>query len=226
MDRNLGATSATPGDVRALGLLYQWGRKDPFLGSSSISSNVVAESTITWPSYVSSSPETGTISYATENPTTFITYYYEWNTSHVNYDWYYTGTSQTGPNRWRNDEKTNYDPCPPGWKVPKGGESGLWSTAIKSTLTNDRFSYSFDKVNFGMNLSGKFSQESNVWYPASGYRSYSDGSLKYVSESGFYWSSSSGTYDADLLSIHDDGDVWPETSNYCAVARSVRCVKE
>ena len=36
MDRNLGATSATPGDVGALGLLYQWGRKDPFLGSSSI----------------------------------------------------------------------------------------------------------------------------------------------------------------------------------------------
>ena len=30
MDRNLGATSATPGDAGALGLLYQWGRKDPF----------------------------------------------------------------------------------------------------------------------------------------------------------------------------------------------------
>ena len=37
MDRNLGATSATPGDVGALGLMYQWGRKDPFMGSSSSS---------------------------------------------------------------------------------------------------------------------------------------------------------------------------------------------
>ena len=36
MDRNLGATSATPGDPGALGLLYQWGRTDPFLGSSVI----------------------------------------------------------------------------------------------------------------------------------------------------------------------------------------------
>ena len=54
MDRNLGATSATPGDVGALGLLYQWGRKDPFLGSSSISSRVDARSTLTWPSAVSS----------------------------------------------------------------------------------------------------------------------------------------------------------------------------
>ena len=47
MDRNLGATSATPGDVGALGLLYQWGRKDPFLGSSLISSSTQAKSTIT-----------------------------------------------------------------------------------------------------------------------------------------------------------------------------------
>ena len=54
MDRNLGATSATPGDVGALGLLYQWGRKDPFLGSSSISESIEAKSTITWSSVVSS----------------------------------------------------------------------------------------------------------------------------------------------------------------------------
>ena len=72
MDRNLGATSATPGDVGALGLLYQWGRKDPFLGSSSISSNTVAMSTLTWPSAVSSNSTNGTIDYAVEHPTTFI----------------------------------------------------------------------------------------------------------------------------------------------------------
>lgn len=33
-DRNLGAISATPGNNRALGLYYQWGRKDPFLSSA------------------------------------------------------------------------------------------------------------------------------------------------------------------------------------------------
>ena len=81
MDRNLGVTSATPGDVGALGLLYQWGRKDPFLGSSSISSNIEAASTITWPSAVSSDSSNGTTEYAIANPTTFIIY----NSS--NYDW-------------------------------------------------------------------------------------------------------------------------------------------
>ena len=33
MDRNLGAVSAVSGDVGAIGLLYQWGRKDPFLNA-------------------------------------------------------------------------------------------------------------------------------------------------------------------------------------------------
>ena len=94
MDRNLGATSATPGDVGALGLLYQWGRKDPFLGSSSISSSTIAKSTITWPSAVSSDSWNGTIDYATANPTTFITY------NGNNFDWYYTLDYSTDNTRW------------------------------------------------------------------------------------------------------------------------------
>lgn len=73
MDRNLGATSAIPGDVGALGLLYQWGRKDPFLGSSSIRRNKEALSTISWPLPVVSTSNTGTIEYSITHPTTYIT---------------------------------------------------------------------------------------------------------------------------------------------------------
>jgi len=38
MDRNLGATTATVSISTTMGLLYQWGRKDPFTGSSSFRS--------------------------------------------------------------------------------------------------------------------------------------------------------------------------------------------
>ena len=50
MDRNLGATSATPGDVGALGLQYILGRKDPFPGSSNIKTKVRAVTTpdVSW----------------------------------------------------------------------------------------------------------------------------------------------------------------------------------
>ena len=123
MDRNLGATSATPGSVGALGLLYQWGRKDPFLGSSSISSSVQALSTGTW----ETSSTWITNALAISNPTTFFTCIY------------------IEPLNWQS-KKTAYDPCPAGWRVPDGGENDIWKTAgfVDTPFddTNCGFSYS------------------------------------------------------------------------------------
>lgn len=83
MDRNLGATSATPGDAGALGLLYQWGRKDPFPGSSSISENIAAKATLVrWPQELIS--EGVSIDYTVQNPTIIIF------TIYGVYDWFLT----------------------------------------------------------------------------------------------------------------------------------------
>ena len=221
MDRNLGATSATPGDVGALGLLYQWGRKDPFLGSSSISEAVEAKSTITWPYAVESNSSTGTISYATANPTTFI------NGNNSNYDWYYTGDLSTDNTRWTTSESTKsiYDPCPAGWRVPDGGENGVWSKACGSS---DCFSgYPYDSTNEGMNFSGKFGSASIIWYPASGSRFFYDGSLFNVGyNSGLHWSASPSFYDADGLGFGGNGYVYPSYSYCRANGGSVRCLQE
>ena len=215
MDRNLGATSATPGDVGALGLLYQWGRKDPFLGSSSISSSIIAKSTIAWPSAVSSNSSSGTIAYATANPTTFIWY------NGYNYDWHYTDDNT----RWTtsSSDKSIYDPCPAGWRVPDGGSNDIWSKALdlSSSLTQS----SYDSTNEGMNFSGKFGSASTIWYPASGYR-YDDGSLYRVGNRGYYWSASPSTYGACCLAFYDDGDVSPSVNGNRANGRSVRCLQE
>ena len=224
MDRNLGATSATPGDVGALGLFYQWGRKDPFLGSSSIREYVVAKSTITWPSTVSSNSSNGTIEYATAHPTTFIT------GDEYNNDWYYTGDSSTDNTRWTTSEssKSIYDPCPAGWRVPDGGSNGIWSKALGSSLFFTQSSL-YNPTNEGMNFSGKFGSASTIWYPASGYRSYylSD-SIGYVSIGGYYWSASPRSYDAYYLYFYYNGDVFPSYYNrsYREYGRSVRCLQE
>ena len=221
MDRNLGATSATPGDVGALGLLYQWGRKDPFLGSSSISDDVKAKSTITWPSAVSSDSSNGTIEYATSHPTTFIT------SNLDNYDWYYTGDSSTDNTRWTTSESTKsiYDPCPAGWRVPDGDSNGVWSKAKGSS---SYFSHSYDNTNEGMNFSGTVGGASTIWYPASGYRSAS-GALNNVGYYGYYWSTSPGSsysYSAYSLNIGYDGDVLPSYNSNRSCGCSVRCIKE
>ena len=220
MDRNLGATSATPGDVGALGLLYQWGRKDPFLGSSSISSSTVAKSTITWPSAVSSDSSTGTIAYATANPTAFITY------NDSNDDWYYTGSESTDNTRWTTSDKTKsiYDPCPSGWRVPDGGDNGVWSKALDSS---SYFNYTYSSSNEGINFSGKFGSDQAIWYPASGYRSRIDGGLYGVGYYGTCWSASPYNGGAFNLDFDFDGYVYPSNDILGrSFGFSVRCLQE
>ena len=221
MDRNLGATSATPGDVGALGLLYQWGRKDPFLGSSSISSSTLAKSTITWPSAVSSNSSSGTIGYATSHPTTFI------SSGSDNSDWYYTGDSSTDNTRWTTSESTKsiYDPCPADWRVPDGGEDGVWSTAKGSSSS---FRHDYNDTNEGINFSGTIGGAATIWYPASGSRHYNEGDLNYVGNRGYYWSaspSSNNGYYAYYLSFYHTGAVNLSVISQRASGYSVRCVK-
>ena len=214
MDRNLGATSATPCDVGALGLLYQWGRKDPFLGSSSISSSTLAKSTIAWPSAVSSDSSNGTIAYAIANPTTFI------GSNTENYDWHYTGSSSTDNTRWTTSEssKSIYDPCPSGWRVPDGGDNGIWSNAgfDDTTSTNEGISFSI-------------SSPSTTWYPASGYRYGLDGGFGSVGSGGYYWSASpysSNSRGAYRLYFDYGGGVNPSSNDDRARGLSVRCLQE
>ena len=159
MDRNLGATSALPGDIYAIGLLYQWGRKDPFLGLSSTTGSETAKSTIDpWPSSVDVSY--GTIEYAIANPTTFI------KGKVPNSDW----LGERNDNLW-NKVKTIYDPCPPGYKVP---DADVWKLAgnISDRSNNSAFDSNLNGSNFGSSGPGeiKFTEEATCWYPLSGFR--------------------------------------------------------
>ena len=197
MDRNLGATSATPGDVGALGLLYQWGRKDPFLGSSSISSPVLAVSTGTW-----NVASDGSITNTEENPMTFY--------------------MSLADGTWASS-KTVYDPCPSGWRVPDGGDNGVWATAIGSS---DFFYYGYDSTNEGINFSGKFGSDQTIWYPASGYRSNDGGSLYNVGSGGNYWSASPNFNGVYILDFNYNGDVNPSLNYGRAYGYSVRCFQE
>ena len=211
MDRNLGATSATPGDVGALGLLYQWGRKDPFLGSSSIGGSTISKSTITWPSAVASSSATGTVDYAILNPTTFVTC-----SSSSNDDWHYASRDNT---LWTTSDKTKsiYDPCPSGWRVPDGGNRGIWSKAGFDDTT-------YDMINEGISFS--ISSPSTTWYPASGYRYGNVGILSSVGSYSRYWSASPGSYYAYNLYFYYGGGVDPSFNGSRADGLSVRCLQE
>lgn len=226
MDRNLGAISSVPGDVGSLGLLYQWGRKDPFLNSSSISENVLAKSSSGWPAAVEWSLTTGTVEYVTLHPMVFIT---TWTLGGEN--WCY---SSSNTELW-NSSKTIYDPCPAGWRVPDGGENGVWAKAFGDS-SDYKESSLYDSVNMGIDFSGYLGSDACIWYPSTGLRQPVDayGSLYYVGTSGSYWSvtpytppyTGANTRWACTFHYSSTGSVAPSTTNSRSSGLSVRCVQE
>ncbi len=212
MDRNLGATSATPGDVGAFGLMYQWGRKDPFMGSCAKSGTTLAASTGTWNTISGAQ----TIDYAEGNPMTYI--------CNPADDWC-TGLgsgSAIGDWRWKDTEKTLYDPCPVGYRVPDGRSDGFWATAA------DGWNESIMKwtdSGFTWTLADGTTA---AWYPAVGYRTSRSGALgDNVGSKGWYWSAATTTSFSYFLQFHRGG-FYPVS--YYEIHRaegcSVRCMKE
>ena len=146
MDRNLGATSTIPGDICAMGLLYQWGRKDPFLNVSQIDGTTRASSTYSWPTPT----PTKSVEYSILNPTTLI-YGGQYQTSY----WH----KPLQEDLW-GQSKTVYDPCPAGWKVADGDESSVWA---KLSTYSDILS---DKTNKGIHI--VLNTAETAWFPFSG----------------------------------------------------------
>lgn len=219
MDRNLGAVDLY--DWEALGLMYQWGRKDPFLPSTKFKKDnaEVVPSTGTW-SNAKSDSTTGTIEYATKNPTTFITNDYG--------DWLYGEDLGVNDKRWA-ENKTIYDPCPPGWRVP---DCNIWITAlnISNLITKPNPTYSFDiNVYNDMYTPGasiKFC-DGGSWYPSQGYKKTAKFVL-YGGYSGDYWAcSSEQSYMANNLSFlynYSTGSL--KGAMWRANGYAIRCAKE
>jgi len=225
MDRNLGATSVAKGDVGALGLLYQWGRKDPFLSSSAIFSNSIAASTLTWPKFVASDSSNGTIAYTLAHPTTFIT------ANDKNSDWYYTGNTTTDSSRWH-ASKGLYDPCPVGYRVPDGGGNTIWPNAFGSSSSYEGGPWDAKKAGMdfgsdnGHSSSHQLGSSATIWYPAAGYRNSTHGMLLTTGSKGCYWScTSAGDYTALYFYYGDDEKVYPYSHQARAIGRSIRCLK-
>ena len=206
MDRNLGATSATPGDAGALGLLYQWGRKDPFPGASSISGHIEAKSTFNqWPRSTMFF-EGMSIDYTIQNPTKLIQ---GWDGRD---DWLLTEDGSVDNTRWQ-AEKTIYDPCPAGYRVPDGGENGVWA-----------------KVNFGSSGESeyKLTEDPDCWYPFAGEYYMGDYSNLYdVGEYFTCWSCTTQDERVGVLLNTVNNEIRPSfMSKYRITAVSVRCMKE
>jgi hypothetical protein len=157
MDRNLGATFAGTGSGLGTGLFYQWGRKDPFPATDSPEATQPGGGKFT---ITTNSPIVGTINYTIQHPGEFI---YctspDWNHN----DWYWGSYNNE---LWgHSGDKTIYDPCPAGWRVP-----------VNSSMTKDTSPWSGFTENNGGTFDQGYSWGVNAAYPASGIRNSDESS--------------------------------------------------
>ena len=210
MDRNLGAlvaaSTTAAASVESFGLLYQWGRKDPFTGAGAVGSEdgaTVAGQAAT--------VATGTISLSQsiQNPTLL---------GHTNNgDWLDTADNTL----WSDDTKTLYDPCPAGYRVPARDQAQpMWSSDLSAVS------------GWGTNVSQYWFKMGSpaVVFPLAGYRDdYEVESLAYASDRAVLWSAHNDG-DAKGYALHVRPSVATFTNGLGTAAKSrgasVRCVTE
>ena len=116
--------------------------------------------------------------------------------------------------------KTEYDPCPDGWRVPTHAELDELSKNNSSWITND-------KNQPGYWFSGSSSYTSSVpqvFFPAAGFRFEYNGVAYSRGFNGNYWSSSPSCDETYDLYIHTDNASVINDSR--AYSFSVRCVQD
>ena len=214
LDRNLGATHNASDDwENSRGLLYQWGRKDPFAMQQDPRGTAYYQQLFTFSSTQAS------LSEAIANPTVFEgSGYRGWVTP-------------DNTLMWHPSKKTIYDPCPVGYRV---ADKNVWAGFLQDGLT---YQYGItEKYNVagGWNNGWDFVYDgvNSTYYPVAGYI-YADNNWYWFSNSQCQvWSSeySQERYGCSFYFYYSsDSDSSIElyrTSEHTTSAHLVRCMKD
>lgn len=218
MDRFVGAFGTEAGSTDTYGMMYQWGRKDPFYGGT------VGETI-------------DNIAYTTAEAETIVN-------EELGRSWMFTheGADDTrsirepmtmfcaADNNWATDassstsvwaeQKTDTDPCPAGWRVPSSEDFSDLSAGV------------FDNANNGITFSG---DGFSTWYPAQGCREDISGILV-LFNSMMCWTSTemtredpldpSKTYNFSFRVVANPYVIQTNGLGNRAFAQPVRCIKE
>ena len=210
LDRNIGAlTNKAPAEKEsdAVGMHYQWGRKDPFPPAANLSANNANRMTVYPDESVKMEVAQSGVSLNTSiaNPGT----YYWGSGSSGNENW----CSEIKEDYWSTTAKTDYDPCPYGYVVPSKAQ-------LTAVMNNSK------AVTLGANATCE-GGATNFWASGGWYRrATSTASHLANATKMYYW-----TTDVDVYSTSYRGTyVYEEAKMFNIRARrwgaNVRCVKE
>ena len=208
---------------------YEWGRKDPFPPS-----NGLANTNKIW---YDKDGNAHTESPKTENFSTGATCIMNYILKPDVMQSQYYGDN-TYANLWSadnnvytaNDEnviKTIYDPSPVGFKLPPGNVFTGFTTTGGSTSTSSEINGTWSSSSLkGWNFYTDSSKSKTIFFPASGYRSYSNGGASIVGSYGYCWSAVPGSQYGGRYLIFDASSVYPWYSSYRACGFGVRSSQE
>ena len=211
-----------PGGVRkGATTLYQFGRKDAFPG--------VAKADLASNSHFT---ENAGDNMSIENGIQHPDLYYTWGSNWENNYSYNNLWSADNTARGFNDNsvvKTVYDPCPVGFKMPASNAFTGFTTTGQNSSTQSELNIE-DSQTFQNNLGHNFwtnsSKTATIYFPASGCRDNSDGSLSTIGIFGSYWSAYYNVSNYGCFLIFYSGLVNPLYAGIRANGFAVRPVAE
>ena len=214
-----------PGSVkRGATTFYQFGRKDAFPGvaKADLSSNS---------HFTENAGDNMSIENGIQHPDLYYTWGSNWENNY-NYNNLWSGDNTA---RGFNDNsvvKTVYDPCPVGFKMPASNAFTGFTTTGQNSSTQSEFniddtsnSQTFQN-NLGHNFWTNSSKTATIYFPASGCRDNSDGSLRTIGSFGSYWSAYCNVSNYGCFLIFYSGLVNPLYVGNRANALAVRPVSE
>ena len=172
MDRNLGASTKLGGNYTR-GFLFQWGRKDAFSAAAGGNTEVYWFSPTAINVFVDYPTAPQSMATTIEHPTSRIVCLTD-----ATHSWMYESEYNKRP--WRDDVKTIYDPCPPGWRVPTKvdmnniaglPDTGKYSRGRKDTTDGNL--RNFGNYDLGYYWTSTISDDSTL--PANAYAFCNDG---------------------------------------------------
>lgn len=217
MTRNLGALSDDYDETgSAKGFVYQWGRKDPFpsgAGWNDLNDITVYDASGTAATDLFANEQvtaSNNLQNAVEHPTTF---YYGTRIGDDYYDWLTADGTAKNNRLWEtaaDGGKTLFDPCPPGWRVPRNSS---WKGGNEANFIYDEAAFGRRHALLG-------------YYPAAGNRGAASGTWSFVGGQASYWTSTATqeqySYILNFLAAYLN----PQSSSNRAAGCSVRCVSE
>jgi len=247
LDRLFGASSVKPGDLGALGLVYQWGRKDPIIGAgilgawSKSGDNDIPSGSDRW----IDGKFDGTAK-AVVNSDIFPDFCYKYGTdlgeatqNHVagaQYATTYIGNSSSSAiNGYPSFNDTKWadvaNPCPAGYHIPTPDEAKA-ILGVSASYSVEGYVLNADgttpRMDMTTNLGSKLAGL-DVWFPNNGNRARNSARYLNLGSRHYEWIDDIDGNSGKCLSIQDNGTAStanPKNSFNRGNATGVRCIKD